>query len=231
MLKTTMAAAAVATALGLAGQAAAAVTIDFNDVDPNPCCVLATSYVSQDMIFTSAGVTDQLRFPPDSGANIDPGGASVVGDNLVMRVDGGGTFDLLGFTFGVRSEDDFGATPAGGHLDVRFIYNDGRDEVESFDVTRFGPEAVTLQRLDLRRVEFLRGLITYDMTTCSFCTSTGSSQAAFTFDDIVIDNVGFSPDPGGPVPEPSTWAMLIAGFGIAGASLRRRRQRMPYLAS
>jgi hypothetical protein len=25
------------------------------------------------------------------------------------------------------------------------------------------------------------------------------------------------------VPEPATWAMLIAGFGLAGASLRRRR--------
>lgn len=26
-----------------------------------------------------------------------------------------------------------------------------------------------------------------------------------------------------PVPEPATWAMMIAGFGLAGASLRRRR--------
>jgi hypothetical protein len=25
------------------------------------------------------------------------------------------------------------------------------------------------------------------------------------------------------VPEPGTWAMMILGFGIAGASLRRRR--------
>jgi hypothetical protein len=26
------------------------------------------------------------------------------------------------------------------------------------------------------------------------------------------------------VPEPSSWAMLIAGFGIVGATMRRRRQ-------
>jgi hypothetical protein len=35
--------------------------------------------------------------------------------------------------------------------------------------------------------------------------------------DTVIDNVGVS------VPEPATWAMMISGFGLAGAALRRRR--------
>ena len=29
---------------------------------------------------------------------------------------------------------------------------------------------------------------------------------------------------GGPVPEPATWAMMIAGFGLVGAGLRRRRR-------
>jgi hypothetical protein len=31
---------------------------------------------------------------------------------------------------------------------------------------------------------------------------------------------------GGGVPEPSSWAMLIAGFGLIGATLRRRRAAM-----
>jgi len=30
-------------------------------------------------------------------------------------------------------------------------------------------------------------------------------------------------DPGPGVPEPTTWALMIAGFGLAGATLRRRR--------
>jgi len=29
-----------------------------------------------------------------------------------------------------------------------------------------------------------------------------------------------------PTPEPATWAMMIGGFGIAGVSLRRRRQKV-----
>lgn len=30
-------------------------------------------------------------------------------------------------------------------------------------------------------------------------------------------------EPSGPVPEPASWAMMIAGFGLTGAMLRRRR--------
>lgn len=42
-----------------------------------------------------------------------------------------------------------------------------------------------------------------------------SSQNAFEFDTLAI----------AAVPEPASWAMLIAGFGLVGATLRRRRQQ------
>jgi hypothetical protein len=45
-------------------------------------------------------------------------------------------------------------------------------------------------------------------------------------DDIFSDNSGslrVEVDGPGGVPEPAAWAMMIAGFGLAGAALRRRR--------
>ena len=36
---------------------------------------------------------------------------------------------------------------------------------------------------------------------------------------IVIDNLSLAV---GAVPEPATWAMMIAGFGLAGVAVRRR---------
>ena len=40
-------------------------------------------------------------------------------------------------------------------------------------------------------------------------------------DAFIVDN-RFTPPAGG-VPEPASWALMIAGFGLAGAALRRRR--------
>lgn len=41
--------------------------------------------------------------------------------------------------------------------------------------------------------------------------------------NVGIDNIAFTVTPTGAVPEPATWALMIGGFGAAGAMLRRRR--------
>lgn len=38
-----------------------------------------------------------------------------------------------------------------------------------------------------------------------------------------IDNFSLRATPTGGIPEPATWAMMIAGFGLAGSAIRRRR--------
>lgn len=38
----------------------------------------------------------------------------------------------------------------------------------------------------------------------------------------LLDNVRISIDPA-PIPEPASWGLMIAGFGLAGVALRHRR--------
>jgi hypothetical protein len=45
-----------------------------------------------------------------------------------------------------------------------------------------------------------------------------SSAAFFAIDDFRIGLPGVAPG----IPEPSSWAMLVAGFGLVGAAARRR---------
>lgn len=56
---------------------------------------------------------------------------------------------------------------------------------------------------------------------------TGDSWYQFAQGNTQINNVKFAGDlltiSPPPVPEPATWALMIAGFGMAGAMLRRRR--------
>lgn len=48
------------------------------------------------------------------------------------------------------------------------------------------------------------------------------AQAYWTMNGVKV-GVGFPTDVTAGVPEPASWAMLIAGFGLVGATLRKRR--------
>lgn len=62
-------------------------------------------------------------------------------------------------------------------------------------------------------------------TTLSFVvksmTNPGNNDPII--DRVIFERTGTTNVPGG-VPEPATWALLLAGFGFAGIALRRRRR-------
>lgn len=55
--------------------------------------------------------------------------------------------------------------------------------------------------------------------------TTNWAGLAFNSNTVVSLDVAFSPDTGA-VPEPSTWAMMLFGFGAVGFAMRRRRQKL-----
>ncbi len=61
-----------------------------------------------------------------------------------------------------------------------------------------------------------------DAAASSFTLTAPTTVRFYIFDDIVGDNIGGVSLNVAAVPEPASWAMLIAGFGLVGATLRRR---------
>jgi|EndMetStandDraft_4_1072995.scaffolds.fasta_scaffold08568_6 hypothetical protein len=67
----------------------------------------------------------------------------------------------------------------------------------------------------------------FDLTG-SFVDETGDPRDThFAFDVLGVDTAT-GPGGGGGIPEPSTWAMMLAGFAVVGGALRGRRR--PVLA-
>ncbi|WP_310476875.1 PEPxxWA-CTERM sorting domain-containing protein [Sandarakinorhabdus sp.] len=70
---------------------------------------------------------------------------------------------------------------------------------------------------------------TSPITTVSGCGFTKFTMAfsgaarSVLFQGAVFDDITIGAPGGGAVPEPASWAMLIAGFGLTGAAMRRRR--------
>lgn len=80
----------------------------------------------------------------------------------------------------------------------------------------------------LRELDFTGGPITFGVEIAHFGVLTnGGPSTGRVQSTMAMDNLSLTlrtADPQTAVPEPATWALMIAGFGLAGAALRRSRQ-------
>ncbi len=89
----------------------------------------------------------------------------------------------------------------------------------TLDPTYVNPVSGAMVQVALKSVN---GSTTYDYFAADFLTRNGS--AAGNSNRFALEVSGIPPvDPAAAVPEPATWALMLAGFGLTGAALRRRR--------
>ncbi len=136
--------------------------------------------------------------------------------NEILRVN----FDLSGSHRDVIG-DDFYVNFVGGESNfVGYGYSDGSgDHITwgAYDASAFASMVAPFAPWELHSVFVITG-------------AAGSSNVAFGTNSAdqkgpLLDNVVVST---GAVPEPATWAMMIAGFGLVGSALRRRKTAVAF---
>ncbi|MEW5688218.1 MAG: PEPxxWA-CTERM sorting domain-containing protein [Pseudomonadota bacterium] len=193
--------AALAAALlaGVAGSAQAATVVDFNELThTSPVKVYSAPIVSKGFSFASEVSLNGLGVWGTIN-NADPDGATLTNWSsktiTVRRTDGE--------AFSFQSLDLSDTYDTGAAAELLFTFFDGKAQTT---------QKVTLDRLKgMQTMSFGQGRLEWFSIA-----QTGSVG-------MQIDNLSFGAAAQGGVPEPATWALMIMGFGAAGASLRRRR--------
>ncbi|WP_205854204.1 PEPxxWA-CTERM sorting domain-containing protein [Phenylobacterium kunshanense] len=78
----------------------------------------------------------------------------------------------------------------------------------------YGPTVVNHQSIRRRYFAF----------NITGCNAAGAAHNGCGLGEVVFESSQAAPPPGGAVPEPATWAMMIMGFMGTGVAIRRRRQ-------
>jgi hypothetical protein len=201
------AALATAMAFGAAGAAEGAVSVLFSSVEAGPLVgqtlvwnfddVQNADYsvafsLGSGIRSVAAGTTSQAAPPP---------GAS--GFYAAVRDGGSMTLD----TPGISSLSVFMGSPD-SYNSIVFNYLDGTSE--SLDGVQLAGGA-------FHGNQAVGRYMTYAFDKVVSSVTFGSSGDSFEFDNIAV-----TPSIVSVVPEPATWAMMVGGFGLAGAALRRR---------
>ncbi|MEW5687168.1 MAG: PEPxxWA-CTERM sorting domain-containing protein [Pseudomonadota bacterium] len=197
------------------------------------------------------GYGAQANFTGFSNLNVTDGAVDVLQDAGILSTPyGSGFVDLDGTAAqGGFLRSDFYSFQAGDRVTFSFDYAGNRQG--TFDTLNYGFKATAL--FTFKDAVIQNGAVTnttsnlisnsfggsvanlgptapWTRLTFSFTAGSAGSLQAFVgtrsqdAKGPLIDNFSLSVDGPGGVPEPSSWALMILGFGGAGAMLRRRTQ-------
>jgi len=189
------------TAAFCVAQGAQATVVDFEELLPDE--VYATPLVTGGLVFENPGVGDgQEFFSIGLGSNgTQTMAPNYFGSTTTVSAVGGALFTLESFDF--SDPFDFADDP----IQVDFTFNTTGGVVSQTIFADFNAGMQT-QTFNISGI-----------SSFSFVTS----GSFFGEDTIQTDNWTYTLDSTGPVvPEPATWAMMIGGFALAGAAMRRR---------
>ena len=205
-------AATAATAL-VAGSASAAVSFTFIPGGASP----AGGYTVIDNFDTAVGLTGsgfQIKTPPSDGNGAPPANSLPAG-TAYLSVLGGGSATYT-FSGDVSSfEFDWGSVDSYNTLTIN---STGADPIVVPGLSF--PNAANGNQVDAGTNGLFRvtGTEGEKFTSITFASSSNS----FEVDNLAVANVV---NQNGGVPEPASWALMILGFGGAGAALRGQRRR------
>jgi len=236
-----LALASAALALAAAGAASAAPTVytneaafdlavtttllqDFEDVAPTAVNTpIPGGFVDNGVTFTGlAGVTG---FPPVPNPNVYVAGPPILWTNFGADIPLIAGSQLTSFVLTANGEEDIRVTFGQGYgaVGVDLYFNGlGLATLNFLDqgggvIAGFASADGRNPLTGLRDIGF--GGIVSDTPVWGFrFTTTGGGQT-----NTGIDNIRVAAVQSPAIPEPGAWALMIAGFGLAGATLRRRR--------
>lgn len=199
---------ATVAAVGLSTAANAAVLTSFTPGGASP----STGFTVIDTFDNLSGVsattgTVLIKTPPSDGQGAPPANSIPAGTKYLSVLGGATatiTFDKPVFAF----QFDWGSIDSYNTLTV---YSSAGTKVYIPGSASF-PNAANGNQI----LPGTNGLFT--VTGTSGTNFTGIKLASST-NSFEVDNLAVK----GVVPEPTTWAMLIAGFGLVGAAMRRQR--------
>jgi len=220
-LRRTVLFAAVAAGLTLAAQPASAAimlmtrTLKIAGVQggQNAADLIGTNLVLKVTYDTEEGLTEDTRHPEFGG-------------NYALSNNGGATMPMLSASY-TLGEDTFDASDAGGFFVTFFNYFPGFQTQHNVTFAGVSDGRVYDISLSARLLEgetlpadftqpLERAVTGYGL----FNFNHGERQGTLVFNDTDLGSLKIEH---AAVPEPATWALMITGFGLAGATLRRRR--------